>query len=94
MRTAIPALLVLALAACATTSDPTAGLNDAQVTTRIVDGDRVDEYRVAGKLQVVKVTPNRGAPYYLQDRNHDGRIDRDETDGPVSPVLWKLFEWN
>jgi hypothetical protein len=31
-------------------------------------------------------------PYYLFDRNGDGIVD-DERDG-VSPVYFKLFEWN
>ena len=99
MRLAIAAAFLLAgLAGCATTgdsdTDPTAGLEGAEITTRMVDGDRVDEYRVQGQLHVVKVTPRRGAPYYLIDKNGDGRLDSSKGEGPVSPVLWKLFEWN
>ena len=91
-----PSLLAtLLLAGCATTgSDPTANLEGADVTSRMVDGDRVEEYRVQGQLHVVKVTPRRGAPYYLIDRNGDGRLDSSEGEGPVSPVMWKLFEWD
>lgn len=95
MRAIATLLLALTLGACATMGDdPTAGLQGADVTTRIVDGDRIDEYRVQGQLQVVKVTPKRGAPYYLVDRNGDGRLDSSKGEGPVSPVMWKLFEWN
>lgn len=96
MRTAsIPLVLAgLLFAGCASTGDPTANLEGADVTTRMVDGDRIEEYRVQGQLQVVKVTPKRGAPYYLIDRNGDGRLDSSEGEGPVSPVMWKLFEWN
>lgn len=98
MRTASFLTVVLAsalLAACATTGgDPTAGLQGAEVTTRMVDGDQIEEYRVQGQLQVVKVTPRRGKTYYLVDRNGDGRLDSSEGEGPVSPVMWKLFEWN
>ena len=95
MRALVSLMLALTLAGCATMdSDPTAGLEGADVTTRMVDGDRVEEYRVQGQLQVVKVTPKRGAPYYLVDRNGDGRLDSSEGEGPVSPVMWKLFEWN
>jgi hypothetical protein len=89
--------LVVLLAGCATTggtTDPTAGLEGADITTRMVDGDRVDEYRIAGQLHVVKVTPRRGPPYYLVDKNGDGRLDSSEGEGPVSPVMWKLFQWN
>ncbi len=95
MRKIVLASLVLAVAGCATTAaDPTANLEGAEVTTRMVDGDRVEEYRVQGQLQVVKVTPLRGKPYYLVDRNGDGRLDSSEGEGPVSPVMWKLFEWD
>jgi hypothetical protein len=88
-------LATLLLAGCATTGgDPTANLEGADVTSRMVDGDRVEEYRVQGQLHVVKVTPRRGAPYYLIDRNGDGRLDSSEGEGPVSPVMWKLFEWD
>ena len=85
-----------AVTGCATpgtaTDDPTAELANADVVTRTEpNGDVISEYRVAGQLQVVKVVPVRGPTYYLMDRDGDGRPD----DGaPVSPVYWKLFEWN
>lgn len=102
MRIAHPAsclllsLAMLAAAGCATApgvaDDPTAGLQDADTITRTApNGDVITEYRVAGRLQVVKVTPVRGPTYYLMDRDGDGRPDNG---APVSPVLWKLFEWN
>jgi uncharacterized protein DUF2782 len=88
-------LLVLAIGGCATMdSDPTARLEGADVNTRMVDGDRIDEYRVQGQLHVVKVTPKRGPPYYLIDQNGDGLLDSSKGEGPVSPVMWKLFQWN
>lgn len=98
MRTApflMAAMATVLLAGCATLdTDPTASLQGAEVTTRTVDGDQIEEYRVQGQLQVVKVTPKRGKTYYLIDRNGDGRLDSSKGEGPVSPVMWKLFEWN
>ena len=97
MRTALLFVLAVLVAGCASTpsaNDPTAGLEGADVTTRMVDGDRIEEYRVQGQLHVVKVTPQRGPTYYLVDRNGDGRLDSSEGEGPVSPVMWKLFEWD
>lgn len=94
------AFLTLALSAvlagCATMAgrDPTADLEGAEVTSRMIEGDLIEEYRVQGRLHVVKVTPRRGAPYYLIDTNGDGRLDSSEGEGTVSPVMWKLFEWN
>jgi hypothetical protein len=96
MRHALPIVLAAVLAGCATSptaNDPTANLEGADVTTREVDGDLVEEYRVQGQLHVVKVTPRRGPTYYLVDRNGDGRLDSSEGEGTVSPVMWKLFEW-
>ncbi|HZH43526.1 MAG TPA: DUF2782 domain-containing protein [Lysobacter sp.] len=88
------ALLLAACASAPAPRDPTAELTDAQVSTRTMEnGDVVEEYRVAGQLRVVKVTPPRGPTYYLIDRNGDGRLDESEGEGPVSPVYFKLFEW-
>ncbi|MGE8249585.1 MAG: DUF2782 domain-containing protein [Stenotrophomonas bentonitica] len=55
------------------------------------NGDTIEEYRVGGQLRMVKVTPSRGAPFYMYDQNGDGRMDSDK-DG-VSPVYWKLYSW-
>ncbi|SKA23273.1 DUF2782 domain-containing protein [Novilysobacter spongiicola] len=95
-RTILLALLLPALAACATmagsTGDPTVGLDNPDVTRRVAEnGDVIEEYRVAGQLRVVKVTPSRGPTYYLMDEDGDGRPDEDEH---ISPVYWKLFDWN
>jgi hypothetical protein len=44
---------------------------------------------------MVKVTPSRGAPYYLMDENGDGRLDHSKGAGEkdISPVYWKLYGW-
>jgi hypothetical protein len=103
MRPAILLVLpaLLSLAACASTAppgamvdpavDPTAALEDPQVVRRVApNGDVIEEYRVAGQLRVVKVTPVRGPTYYLIDDNGDGRPD----DRELPMTHWKLFEWN
>lgn len=97
-RHLLPALLAtLLLSACATAplnDDPTAALQDAQMTLREgPEGERIEEYRVAGQLRVVKIVPLRGAPHYLVDRDGDGHLDSSKGDAPVSPVYWKLFGW-
>ncbi len=88
--------LLLALAGCATNDaamdDPGMDLAGAQVAVRTeANGDVIEEYRVGTQLRMVKVTPARGAPYYLMDRNGDGRMD--DRRGDVSPVYWKLYGW-
>lgn len=67
-------------------------LKNADLTSKTMDnGDRIDEYRVAGQVRMVKITPTRGAPYYLYDRDGDGHMDNDK-DG-ISPVYWKVYSW-
>ena len=98
MRIATIALfaLMLPLAGCTTMGgdDPTARLQGADVTTRTVSGgDVIEEYRIAGQLTVVKITPARGPVYYLMDNNGDGKLDSSKGEGPISPVQYKLLEW-
>jgi len=97
-----PLVLVLGLAsvfvsACASmggADDPTASLDNPQVTRRVEsNGDTVEEYREAGQLTVVKVTPSRGPTYYLVDRNHDGRPDTANTNDNAPVTYYKLFGW-
>ena len=59
------------------------------------NGDRIEEYREAGKLTMVRITPVRGKPYYLYDDDHDGRLDRSDADRhTIAPVYWTVYEWN
>jgi len=66
------------------------------VTIRSSDnGDRVEEYRTAGQITMVKVTPKHGKPYYLYDDDHNGRLDRSDAEkNDVSPVYWTVYEWD
>ncbi|MGX5731524.1 DUF2782 domain-containing protein [Pseudoxanthomonas beigongshangi] len=98
MMLAPAALAVLLLAGCASMGgaqdDPAVDLADAQVAVRTEpNGDVIEEYRVAGQLRMVKVTPARGPAYYLIDENGDGRLDKSKGEGPVSPVYWKIYGW-
>ena len=58
------------------------------------NGDVVEEYRQAGQLTMVKVTPLHGPSYYLIDSDGDGFLDGKDGDGVVAPVYWKIYEWN
>src|SRR3954451_1529540 len=89
---------LLALAGCAamgsSRNDPAVDLANAQVAVRTeTNGDVIEEYRVAGQLRMVKVTPSRGPAYYLMDENGDGRLDKSKGAGEkdISPVYWKLY---
>ena len=58
------------------------------------NGDRVEEYRQNGVIYMVKVTPERGPPYYLMDTDGNGRLNRDERDPRIQPVHWVIYEWD
>ena len=80
------------LAGCATGGAPV-DVTGAEVAVRdLGNGDTLEEYRVAGQLRMVKITPARGAPYYLYDRDGDGALDRDQADD-LPQTYWKLFSW-
>jgi len=93
---ALPLSCLLAMAGCASTGGDPADMDlaNAQVAVRTEkNGDTIEEYRVAGNLRMVKVTPARGAPYYLYDSDGDGRLDKSNDNSDVSPVYWKLYGW-
>ena len=43
---------------------------------------------------MVKVTPERGPPYYLMDTDGNGRFNRDPRDPRIQPVHWVIYEWD
>jgi len=92
-------LLFAGLPGCASMTDTsaTAGVEipaDAVESIRTEsNGDIVSEYRVGGRLAVVKITPARGPVYYLTDSDGDGRIDRTPLGTRDVPVYFKLYGW-
>lgn len=93
-RFATALVAALLLGACATYDGTAAQVPENAVETIRTEpnGDVVTEYRVDGRLRALRVEPALGATYYLFDRDGDGVVDS-ERDG-VSPVYFKLFEWN
>src|SRR5512134_3771975 len=51
---------------------------EPQVTILKRGTDTVEEYRIGGRLYMIKVTPARGAPYYLVDHRGDGTFVRQD----------------
>lgn len=45
---------------------------DPQVTITRRGEDKVEEYRLSGKLYMLRVTPPHGVPYFLVDNTGDG----------------------
>ncbi len=77
---------------------PPAGVADSagepQVTITQQGGNKVEEYRLNGKLYMMKVTPSTGVPYYLIDEQGNGVWSRQ--DGPNSALrvpMWVIHSF-
>lgn len=64
---------------------PTAkDIQEPSITIRSRNGERIEEYRLRGKLYMIRVTPPKGKPYYLVDEMGRGEFTRQ--DGPAAPT--------
>jgi len=55
----------------------------------------IEEYRVNGRMYMIKITPRVGPPYYLIDRDGDGRMESRMSeiyDDFVVPQ-WVILSW-
>jgi len=67
---------------------------EPQVTILQRGQDRVEEYRIGGRLYMVKVTPPHGRPYFLVDERGDGVLNRHDVLGPPLVVpMWVIKEF-
>lgn len=69
-------------------------LLEPEVTIQRRATETVEEYRVRGRLYMVKVTPAHGVPYYLIDENGRGDFTRrDNFDTGTRPPMWVIHQW-
>jgi hypothetical protein len=67
---------------------------EPEVTIIETDEEVIYEYRVRGKVYMVKIEPVIGPPYYLLDTNGDGILDVQESRTPdLALPQWLLFSW-
>jgi hypothetical protein len=52
---------------------------EPEVTITKETGQTIEEYRVGGRLYMIKITPAHGKPYYLVDDRGDGKFVRQDT---------------
>jgi hypothetical protein len=66
-----------------------------EVTTRTEGGQTFQEYRIRGKLYMVKVTPKHGKAYVLIDQKGDGTFSKQDNtlDPQVRVPQWVLLEF-
>ncbi|HXN16487.1 MAG TPA: DUF2782 domain-containing protein [Usitatibacter sp.] len=72
--------------------DPTL---EPQVSIRTEGESQVQEYRVRGKLYMMRVTPTHGHPYILMDHKGDGTFTKQDNtlDSGVRVPQWVLLEF-
>ncbi|MCE1241220.1 MAG: DUF2782 domain-containing protein [Azonexaceae bacterium] len=67
---------------------------EPQVTIVKKETETREEFRINGKLYMVKVTPKVGPAYYLVDRAGDGNFVQTEVGpNPVRPPMWIIHAW-
>ena len=67
---------------------------EPQVTILKRGTDTVEEYRIGGRLYMIKITPAGGRPYYLVDEVGAGNFVRyDNFDTGLRPPMWVIFQF-
>jgi hypothetical protein len=68
---------------------------EPQVTIVRRENETIEEYRVKGRLTMVKVTPQHGRPYYLvpSDGADGPFVRRDSLDSGLRVPLWLLYSF-
>lgn len=64
---------------------------EPQITIRQGGPDKVEEFRVNGKLYMVRVTPPGGTPYILIDQAGGGNFM--PSNGPSDPLNFSVPMW-
>lgn len=67
---------------------------EPQVTIQRRGSETVEEFRVNGRLYMIKVTPAHGVPYYLIDDVGRGDFSRrDSYDTGTRPPMWVIHQF-
>ena len=68
---------------------------EPEVTIKRREGETVEEYRINGRLYMLKVTPDKGLEYFLIDSDGNGSLDarRSQLDPQLMIPSWILFKW-
>lgn len=66
-----------------------------KVTIQSPDDQLINEFRINGQLYMIRITPKKGAPYYLVDSDGDGDLETRWNE--LAPDLlipsWVLLRW-
>lgn len=74
--------------------DTNEAVDEPQVTITKETEQTIEEYRVGGKLYMIKVTPKHGKPYFMVDDRGDGKFARqDSLDTGFRPPQWVIHRF-
>jgi len=69
--------------------------SSGQVTIKGDNDEVISEFRINGQLYMIRITPNKGVPYYLVDADGDGDLETRWNE--LAPDLlipsWVLLRW-
>ena len=67
---------------------------EPQVTIRQEAENKIEEFRVRGRVYAIRVTPRIGKPYLLIDPDGKGTMTKaEDIGGGIKPPQWVLFEF-
>jgi hypothetical protein len=67
---------------------------EPQVNVIIRPTETIEEYRLNGKVYMIKVTPKNGKPYFLVDNIGNGKFVRhDDYDTGLRPPSWVILQF-
>ncbi len=67
---------------------------ESKVAIRKQGSDTVEEYRQHGHVWMIRIISPDGPVQTFFDHTGNGRLTRDPSEGPISPVYYTLYEWN
>lgn len=92
-------LFVLGLlgSAPASAADDAPPADDAEppISIHATPDTTIEEYRINGKLYMIRITPKKGAPYYLVDADGDGELETRSNELAPDFLIpsWVIFKW-
>lgn len=69
---------------------PGAGQPEPEVTITTKGTEIHEEYRLNGRLYMIKITPAKGKPYYLIDQEGTGQFRRSDFEPRISIPTWVI----
>ncbi len=66
---------------------------EPEVTITTKGTERHEEYRINGRLYMIKVIPAHGKPYYLIDREGNGQFHRSDFEPRIAVPMWVIKSW-